>query len=414
MTQETLAPILRKSILPHPMDEPLPTGRLAAVVRDWECLPGFVQVPVKEIVANPALTMQARLIWMWLASLPPRGHRVSWGECEALFQCGVKARRSCLKQLVDQGLLTLTPDCVAILHSPYEAEPQNKQKTISAAVESYVNWRLQPDSSYAFQATERGLYEQRADKLLFDYFSSTQKPEKVSKPKEKAQVVVDIPIIQNNDTVISEETIEAEKIVVTEEEAPTEPPEQEGEKPLLRPLLKGSPYQLVDQEGILNAWNSCKPDTFASMRSVSIQQQKCITKHILNLGLTKDDAADFICSVCAGLKKTPFWTQQLPKQNRNFKSVFGYGDPNQTKMSNIETLYNAGLDEQPSIETKLPQPTKYTSAQQEEIDTLSYITLNLQRAKNAEDQAEIERWSNFRQESLKNLQNLKVDTSFFE
>lgn len=398
------------------MEHSLPTGKLNAVVLDWEIRPGFVRVPVKEVIGNRSLTHQARLLWMWLAAQPSKGHHVSWNECEAVLGCATKARRSCLQQLCSQGLLTITPDGVAILHDPYSSHRDAEDMMLKAA-DAYINWRLEPGAAYEYQSCEKETFKQKSDRIFLDFIKS-----KSPQPLPQQQSIKEEP---DDITVSSYDVISIEKEEASDlpDEQPLEPsqvrdtqePEAEPEeKPLLRPLVKGSPYQLADQDGILEAWNTCKPQTFSGMRAVSIQQQKCITKHLLNIGLSKDQAAHFICTVCKGLTKNAFWTQQLPKQNRNFKSVFGYGDPNQTKLANIEILYNAGLDEEPTIETKLPAPKSYTDEQQEEINTLSYIKLNLQKAKNAQNESEIKRWTDFEQQSLEKLHQLKVDPSLLD
>ena len=120
------------------------------------------------------------------------------------------------------------------------------------------------------------------------------------------------------------------------------------------PKPKVANKTIDEKQVIIDAWNSCKPDSYAKIRVLSVKQRECINKHLRNLGLTKDDINEFICSVCRGIERSDFWSKKVDVRTRNFNAVFGYGNPNDTKMKNIENLYLDGDPEQVPAEEKPP------------------------------------------------------------
>ena len=126
-------------------------------------------------------------------------------------------------------------------------------------------------------------------------------------------------------------------------------------------------------EKVVDAWNECKPLSFAKIRSLSGKQKQCIEAHLVNLGLQKKDVKEFICSVCRGLSCSEFWVKKLDTGNRNFSAVFGYGKPMDNKMKSIEALYNDGDQ---SFEPNEPiDKQEYTPEQKallEEIEVHNY------------------------------------------
>lgn len=114
------------------------------------------------------------------------------------------------------------------------------------------------------------------------------------------------------------------------------------------PKPKVANKTIDERQVIIDAWNSCKPESYAKIRVLSVKQRECINKHLRNLGLTKDDINEFICSVCRGIERSDFWSKKVDAKTRNFNAVFGYGNPNDTKMKNIENLYLDGDPEQES------------------------------------------------------------------
>lgn len=132
---------------------------------------------------------------------------------------------------------------------------------------------------------------------------------------------------------------------------------------------------------IIDAWNECKPVSFAKMRVLSAKQKQSVEAHLRNLGLPKTEVTQFICSVCRGLAASEFWIKTVNTQTRTFKAVFGYGSPTDVKMKNVEDLYNDG---DPSAEPKEPlEKQEYTPEQKallEEIEVHNYeIDMNYNR-----------------------------------
>ena len=132
---------------------------------------------------------------------------------------------------------------------------------------------------------------------------------------------------------------------------------------------------------IVDAWNDCKPHSFAKMRALSAKQKQSVEAHLRNLGLPKTEVTQFICSVCRGLAASEFWIEKVNTKSRTFKAVFGYGSPQDSKMKNVEDLYNDG---DPSAEPKEPiEKQEYTKEQKallEEIEVHNYeIDMNYNR-----------------------------------
>jgi hypothetical protein len=330
---------------------PVPTGRLKTVRRDWEYRPGFVMTPLREIAFNSRLTKQARLVWMWLASVPVRPTRISWGECETMLDCGTKARRSCIAQLVTEGYISVHDDGTVIMHDPYEVYDKKRSQVLKEIRTEWLEYTESPIDNQADNIKEMTLLEKRID-LDLKEFKLEPPTEEIKEPKTKSE-------------------------------------------------------QKTQSQVIINSWNKCKPETYSSIRSISIKQQESISKHLKNLGLTTAETESFICSVCAGLKKSQFWSQQVYKTSRNFNSVFGYGNPQDTKMKNVENLYSEGLEN----EEKIHQTTEtlYDNEQQELIHTYKYINLNYTNAKVREDEPETARWYAHLVDILQQLQDQSVD-----
>ena len=108
-----------------PASPQIPSGPLKSVERPWDYKNGWVRAPIREIVTNKTLTKQARLLWLWLASLKEGSTDYTWGDCEAELGCQTKARKNCLAQLVAQGFVEVGKDGVVILKDPYKAFNDN-------------------------------------------------------------------------------------------------------------------------------------------------------------------------------------------------------------------------------------------------------------------------------------------------
>ena len=100
---------------------PLPSGPLNSVERTWDFKSGWVRAPIQEIVCNNSLSKQARLLWLWLASLKSGDRSYTWGDCEEAMGCQTKARKNCLAQLIAHGFIEIKPNGVVVLKDPYKA-----------------------------------------------------------------------------------------------------------------------------------------------------------------------------------------------------------------------------------------------------------------------------------------------------
>ena len=155
---------------------------------------------------------------------------------------------------------------------------------------------------------------------------------------------------------------------------------QQNPKPVQKPAPKVEPELSLSEE-IIDAWNNCKPTSFAKIRTLSVKQKQAIQAHMKNLALPRSEVDEFICSVCRGLSASEFWIKTVNTQTRTFKAVFGYGSPTDVKMKNVEDLYNDG---DPSAEPKEPlDKQEYTPEQKallEEIEVHNYeIDMNYNR-----------------------------------
>lgn len=160
-----------------------------------------------------------------------------------------------------------------------------------------------------------------------------------------------------------------------------------------------------ERQAIIDAWNSCKPASYSKIRVLSTKQKECVRKHLNNLGLTKDNINDFICSVCRGLNRSEFWIRQLDEKSKNFNAVFGYGNPNDTKMKNVENLYIAGEDIPQNLET-IPTIV-YTDKQQELIDQIKSIEYQISM-NNPEDDY-VQRFFDQRDDQIGQLRKLGIN-----
>lgn len=158
---------------------------------------------------------------------------------------------------------------------------------------------------------------------------------------------------------------------------------------------------------IIESWNRCKPESYSSLRSLSIKQKECIAKHMKNLSLPPSETESFICAVCAGLSRSTFWSKQIDQKGRNFNSVFGYGNPQDVKMKNIENLYHSGSEEEFIPERQSAK--SYTIDQQDTIDAYRFVSLNLEQSKARGDTSEIERWTDIMNTTLLELEKYQVN-----
>ena len=160
---------------------------------------------------------------------------------------------------------------------------------------------------------------------------------------------------------------------------------------------------------IIDAWNDCKPLSFAKMRVLSVKQKQSVEAHLRNLGLPKKEVTQFICSVCRGLAASEFWIKKVDTHSRTFKAVFGYGSPQDTKMKNVEDLYNDG---DPSAEPKEPlEQQEYTPEQKALLEEIEVHNYEIDKNYNREEQKQ--RSIKYRAEAVAKLKvmgiNVEVD-----
>jgi hypothetical protein len=332
--------------------ESIPVGRLQSVTMDWDFRGGWVRAPLREIVFNSRLTKQARLVWLWLASAPASNRHVSWGECEVMLNCGTKARRNCISQLVTEGYVTINEDGSVILHDPYEVY-SNKRKEILEDIRD--EWR------------------------------------------EEVEILDEIPSIEG-----AFQAISAEKSI-----------DRMIDKELVRIPKTPSAHKNTSQQTskppnkIIEAWNKYSPSNYSKIRTLSNKQQECINKHMRNLGVPKERVEEFISAVCQGLKKNEFWSKKVSQSARNFNSVFGYGSPQDTKMRNIEDLYGQGATEVATEEPK-EKPREYNSDEEEMIGAYRFIRMNLESSKSRGEEKEINRWQGLMEDNIERLAAMNI------
>lgn len=174
-------------------------------------------------------------------------------------------------------------------------------------------------------------------------------------------------------------------------------------KPEPQPLKLETQFDFPSE--IIHAWNECKPDTFSSIRVLSVKQREAVDKHLKNLGLPRSEVHQFICSVCRGLDRSDFWTKTVNKDTRNFKAVFGYGSPNDVKMKNVEDLYNDGDPSTRSQDSS--EPREYTDEQKTLLQELEVHNYEIDMNYNNEERRE--RSIKFRDETLIKLREMGVN-----
>ena len=183
---------------------------------------------------------------------------------------------------------------------------------------------------------------------------------------------------------------------------------QQKPEPVKKPAPKAEPELNLSEE-IVDAWNNCKPASFAKIRSISAKQKQCVEAHLRNLGIPRADVDKLICSVCRGLASSEFWIKTVNTQTRTFKAVFGYGSPTDVKMKNVEDLYNDG---DPSGEPKeVLEKEEYTPEQKALLEEIEVHNYEIDKNYNREEQRQ--RSIKYRAEAIAKLKamgiNVEVD-----
>lgn len=158
---------------------------------------------------------------------------------------------------------------------------------------------------------------------------------------------------------------------------------------------------------IISTWNTFKPNSYSKIRTLSTKQLEAVSKHLKNLSLKQSELVDFLETVCRGIQRSDFWSNKVDQSGRNFSSVFGYGNPHDTKLKNVENLFMLGQDD-PDQQDKTDA---LTDDQKELIKSYKYINFEFQKAKNRNNLIEITKW----QENLDSInQQLREQGLFIE
>lgn len=191
----------------------------------------------------------------------------------------------------------------------------------------------------------------------------------------------DSPVITENE--LKSDSYPDPKIVAKINKPVVEPPKQKS------PAKPKDPNAQEYVSAIIEAWNKYKPKSYQKLRSVSIKQWEAFTKQLKNLNKTPADIDPFLQVVCSGIEKSDFWSNKVQQSGRNFSAIFGYGNAQDTKLKNVEQLYELGA----SIESA--KSSTSNNADQEDISTYKTVKYNLQNAKMRGDISEIQRWTDF-------------------
>lgn len=339
----------------------IPTGRLNGIIRDWDFEAGWTRVPLTPIAFNSQLTPLTRLVWIWLSSVPTDGRNSSWGECEAMLNCSTKSRRTCIAQLAEKGYVSVSADCVVTIHNPYH------------------------------------VYKQNEDNLLEQLKTENKYFRKMIRPASVQIKPVDIRIEPEKPL-----EVEVEEIIdvqVKEEHLPVEIEPIQETAPVATPINSNSSesirigaYSADSFKLIIDTWNECKPKNYAAIKTLSSNQRSCIAKHMRNLNLKSEDIKHFICSVCTGLQRSDFWSNQVNGTGRNFNAVFGYNNPQDKKMRNIENLYLSGLEDHQTQD--MPASANLNDDEFELIEAYKFVKMNLSMARDSQSEMKIDLYQN--------------------
>lgn len=269
------------------------------------------------------------MLWLWLSWVRPDSRNVSWADCEETMCCGTKARRLCLSQLVQEGFVTVRDDGVVILHDPYDVYRKTNTDTI-------------PEIRREFPTEEECCKEYFTAKefLVEEVKSTVAIEEPIQQPKEKTKPP-------------TEKDKKAESVFI-----------------------------------IISTWNENKPESYSKIRTVSGKQLEAVGKHLKNLSLKSSELPSLIQSVCKGIERSDFWRNKVDASGRNFSAIFGYGNPHDVKLKNVENLYMLGQDDsEPVREVDI-----LTDEQKELVKTYKYISFEHQKACNRNNQNDINKW----------------------
>lgn len=272
------------------------------------------------------------MLWLWLSWVRPDSRNISWADCEETMCCGTKARRLCLAQLVQEGFVTVQEDGVVIMHDPYAV----------------------------FRATHKDFIPKIKKEFAFQEVAGNSDAAQPLNLEETSFKPVEPAVVQEKPASTSQK-----------------------DKAALDKERRAERVQLI-----IGTWNENKPSSYSKMRTLSAKQFEAVGKHLKNLDLKYADLVLLIKSVCIGLTRSDFWSNKIDTTGRNFSAVFGYGNPHDTKLKNIENLYMLGQDDSESIE----EVTEMTDEQKDLIKSYKYISFQYEKAKNRNNHSEMQKW----------------------
>lgn len=139
---------------------------------------------------------------------------------------------------------------------------------------------------------------------------------------------------------------------------------------------------------IIECWNTCKPKSYSKIRTLSAKQLEAVNKHLKNLGEKQSYVCDLIQGVCKGIQRSDFWSNKIDHSGRTFSAVFGYGNPQDIKLKNVENLFILGQDD-PDVTLRLDS---FLQEDEDLIRIHKYISFEYEKACNRNNDTDIERW----------------------
>ncbi|MFZ9315667.1 MAG: hypothetical protein ACO24P_00210 [Candidatus Nanopelagicaceae bacterium] len=159
---------------------------------------------------------------------------------------------------------------------------------------------------------------------------------------------------------------------------------------------------------IIDSWNEFKPKSYSKIRTVSAKQLEAVNKHLKNLNHKNTQVSEFIRHVCKGIERSDFWSNKIDQSGRNFSAVFGYGNPQDVKLKNVENLYILGQEDADHVISTV----KLNDDDQELVDAYTFISFEYKKARNRNNIADIEKWQAELEEVKQRLQeqNIQITT----
>jgi|GEM_PF-2396344 len=139
---------------------------------------------------------------------------------------------------------------------------------------------------------------------------------------------------------------------------------------------------------IIKSWNDYKPDSYAKIRSVSSKQMEAVMKHLKNLNQKPANMEGFVVTICKGIGRSDFWSRRVDQSGRNFSAIFGYGNPQDQKLRNVENLFQLGQDETDGDIL----PIELDDEEKQLIKDYKYILFEHDKAKHRNNAEDLRKW----------------------